>query len=104
MMSSPLSKRDCIVSQALNDAKRALSEALERESLSGNHALTKAPPPLPLEDSSSTDPSDPDDLAAAFFAKQAKPPSLPVDTWARLILLREKKTEPTNDTAARKQD
>jgi hypothetical protein len=100
-MSSPLSKRDCIVSQALNDAKRALSEALERESLSGNHGSTKAPPPLPLEASSSTDP---DDLAAAFFAKQAKPPSLPVDTWARLILLREKKTEPTNDTAARKQD
>lgn len=100
-MSSPLSKRDCIVSQALNDAKRALSEALERESLSGNHGSTKAPPPLPLEASSSTDP---DDLAAAFFAKQTKPPSLPVDTWARLILLREKKTEPTNDTAARKQD
>jgi hypothetical protein len=100
-MSSPLSKRDCIVSQALNDAKRALSEALERESLSGNHGSTKAPPPLPLEASSSTDP---DDLAAAFFAKQAKPPSLPVDTWARLILLREKKTEPTNDTAAQKQD
>jgi hypothetical protein len=100
-MSSPLSKRDCIVSQALNDAKRALSEALERESLSGNHGSTKAPPPLPLEASSSTDP---DDLAAAFFAKQAKPPSLPVDTWARLILLREKKTEPANDTAARKQD
>lgn len=100
-MSSPLSKRDCIVSQALNDAKRALSEALERESLSGNHGSTKAPPPLPLEASSSTDP---DDLAAAFFAKQAKPPSLPVDTWARLILLREKKTEPANDTAARKRD
>jgi hypothetical protein len=100
-MSSPLSKRDCIVSQALNDAKRALSEALERESLSGNHGSTKAPPPLPLEASSSTDP---DDLAAAFFAKQAKPPSLPVDTWARLILLREKKTEPTNNTAAQKQD
>lgn len=96
-----MSKRDCIVSDALNDAERALSEVLERELSGGNHASTEAPPPpsTHLED------NDPDDLAAAFFAKQAKPPSLPVNEWARLILLRKNRAKPTtNDTVARKQD
>lgn len=93
------SQRTCIVSEALEGASKALSEALVRVSLSQESEIdvkagavaTAAPQ---AENAAAVDPND---LAAAFFAKQAKPPSLPADEWAMLVLLREKKTQMTSD-------
>jgi hypothetical protein len=41
------------------------------------------------EDVQPKDTSDPDDLAAAFFTKQAKPTTLPVKEWVQGIIYKE---------------
>ena len=69
--------RDYVISNALEDAKQALHNAMvggSKENLKEAATITET----------SSFPED--DMAAAFFAKQQQPPpSLPVHEWARII-------------------
>jgi len=79
-----------MVADALKDATQSLQDALNESSSSvkcdnGGKEVAAAPSPQRLQQQDTDDEMDPDDLAAAFFAKEAKAPSLPVDEWAQLI-------------------
>ena len=78
-MSLPASLADC-----LRDADGQLQAALRK--LENGEQLNE---PIEPDTTSSAEPVDPDDLAAAFFAQQAKKKqaesALPIDAWARTI-------------------
>jgi hypothetical protein len=95
--------RDSFVAEALNDATKALMEAVEKASSSKKSEISERTEEILLVAMQPSDATinamDPDDLANAFFAKQEKSLLLPVDEWAKMIVLqRDEQSSMTNDT------
>ena len=102
----PSHHRDCIVTKVLKSATEELQEALselssnEEKNANGESNIQAA-----AHDARDTiESNDPDDLAAAFLAKQAAPPSLPVKEWTRVMLLNAQKSGAVSQTTPTKVD
>ena len=89
----PSHHRSCIVTEALKSATEELQEALNELSSNDEEKRTSGA-------KDTIESNDPDDLAAAFLAKQATPPSLPVKEWARVMLLNAQKNGAVSQTTS----
>lgn len=87
------------VEDCLQDADSQLQEALQQ--LANGQALQDADEP---ESDTGSDEMDPDDLAAAFFAQQAKKKqtesTLPIHPWAKTIFATQQSIQGSADDSA----